>query len=124
MGNELAVAKRELTVFVNGKQRHVSVDPSTPLSTWLRSTLGLTGTKVGCGTGACGACTVMISRMDYETQVLTFFFFFFFFFCFFVLTGLSFFLFVVPGSDSFHCQRVSVSCECCRLLSRDYGGGF
>jgi len=43
---------------VNGEQREVSVDPSTPLLWVLREELKMTGTKYGCGIGACGACTV------------------------------------------------------------------
>jgi isoquinoline 1-oxidoreductase alpha subunit len=43
---------------VNGKQRTVHVDPETPLLWVLRDSLGLTGTKFGCGKGLCGACTV------------------------------------------------------------------
>lgn len=43
---------------VNGQQREVEVDPDTPLLWVLRESLGLTGTKFGCGMGACGACTV------------------------------------------------------------------
>jgi len=44
--------------FVNGKPVQVDVDPSTPLLWVLRESLGLTGTKFGCGMALCGACTV------------------------------------------------------------------
>jgi isoquinoline 1-oxidoreductase alpha subunit len=47
-----------LTLNVNGKPRSVDADPSTPLLWVLRDTLGLTGTKFGCGMALCGACTV------------------------------------------------------------------
>ena len=43
---------------VNGRRQHVDADPATPLLWILRDTLGLTGTKFGCGVGVCGACTV------------------------------------------------------------------
>jgi len=43
---------------VNGQPREVAVDPSTPVLWVLREELKLTGTKYGCGIGACGACTV------------------------------------------------------------------
>ncbi len=43
---------------VNGKPVTVDVDPETPLLWVLRDTLGLTGTKYGCGMALCGACTV------------------------------------------------------------------
>ena len=43
---------------VNGKTVEVDVDPETPLLWVLRDTLGLTGTKFGCGMALCGACTV------------------------------------------------------------------
>ena len=45
---------------VNGKALSVDADPSTPLLWALRDSLGLTGTKFGCGVAACGACTVHI----------------------------------------------------------------
>ena len=45
---------------VNGHTQQVEVDPVTPLLWVLRDTLGLTGTKYGCGIGQCGACTVHI----------------------------------------------------------------
>ena len=46
---------------VNGKERSVDVDPETPLLWVLRDTLGLTGTKFGCGMALCGACTVHLN---------------------------------------------------------------
>ena len=45
---------------VNGHPQEVDVDPGTPLLWVLRDTLGLTGTKYGCGIAQCGACTVHI----------------------------------------------------------------
>jgi isoquinoline 1-oxidoreductase alpha subunit len=45
---------------VNGKVHQVNVDPRTPLLWVLRDTLGMTGTKYGCGVAQCGACTVHI----------------------------------------------------------------
>jgi isoquinoline 1-oxidoreductase alpha subunit len=46
------------TLTVNGQRHDIDVDPSTPLLWVLRDTLGLTGTKFGCGVAQCGACTV------------------------------------------------------------------
>ena len=45
---------------INGKTIDVDAEPDTPLLWVLRDTLGLTGTKFGCGAGLCGACTVHI----------------------------------------------------------------
>ena len=47
-----------LSLDVNGARRDVDVSPDMPLLWVLRDTLGLTGTKFGCGLGQCGACTV------------------------------------------------------------------
>jgi aerobic-type carbon monoxide dehydrogenase small subunit (CoxS/CutS family) len=45
---------------VNGQQRSVNVPAEMPLLWVLRDTLGLTGTKYGCGMALCGACTVLL----------------------------------------------------------------
>jgi aerobic-type carbon monoxide dehydrogenase small subunit (CoxS/CutS family) len=45
---------------VNGRSHDVDVEPRTLLSDLLRHELGLTGTKVGCEHGVCGACTVQL----------------------------------------------------------------
>lgn len=50
-----------LTIKVNGAQHSVDVDGDTPLLWVLRDTLGLTGTKFGCGIAQCGACTVFLN---------------------------------------------------------------
>ena len=47
-------------ISVNGKSYEVDVEPDSPLLWVLRDTIGLTGTKYGCGIAQCGACTVHI----------------------------------------------------------------
>ena len=59
---------------VNGRQQTVDVPAEMPLLWVLRDTLNLKGTKLGCGVGACGACTVHINgepRRACQTQVST-----------------------------------------------------
>jgi isoquinoline 1-oxidoreductase alpha subunit len=50
-----------ITITVNGEARSLDVDRDTPLLWAIRDTLGLTGTKFGCGISACGACTVHVN---------------------------------------------------------------
>ena len=50
-----------INLRVNGATRAVDADPAIPLLWALRDLLGLTGTKYGCGIGACGACTVHLN---------------------------------------------------------------
>ena len=50
-----------ISFTVNGRPRTVTDDPDTPLLWVLRDTLGMTGTKFGCGIAQCGACTVHIN---------------------------------------------------------------
>ena len=49
-----------ITLFVNGEQQSIVVEPLESLLSVLRERLHLTGTKEGCGTGYCGACTVLV----------------------------------------------------------------
>ncbi len=49
------------TFKLNGKPVTVNVDPATPILWTLRDTLGMTGTKFGCGAALCGACTVHLN---------------------------------------------------------------
>ena len=48
------------TLNINGKALDANADPSTPLLWVIRDTLGMTGTKFGCGAALCGACTVLL----------------------------------------------------------------
>ena len=52
--------KIKIDLTVNGERHQVQVDPRTTLVEFLRESLHLTGTKEGCGTGDCGACTVLV----------------------------------------------------------------
>jgi isoquinoline 1-oxidoreductase subunit alpha len=49
-----------LSLTINGKSHNVDVEPDTPLLWVIRDTIGMTGTKYGCGIAQCGACTVHI----------------------------------------------------------------
>src|SRR5262249_33301029 len=55
-----APANTMTTLTVNGRAQTLDVAPDTPVLWALRDTLGLTGTKFGCGAALCGACTVHI----------------------------------------------------------------
>ncbi|KAH7488230.1 hypothetical protein PRIC1_007652 [Phytophthora ramorum] len=59
--------RRNLLLYVNGQRLQIpekDVRPEQTLLQFLRNDLGLPGTKLGCGEGGCGACTVMVSRFD------------------------------------------------------------
>ncbi len=55
---------------VNGQQKEVTADPSTPLLWVLREDLKMTGTKYGCGIAACGACTVHVAGIATRSCVV------------------------------------------------------
>ena len=52
--------KRTISFVLNGETVHTEIEPHLTLIQLLREKLGLTGTKDGCGTGDCGACTVLL----------------------------------------------------------------
>ena len=53
--------KMDIVVTVNGRKYQASVEPRLLLSDFLRDTIGLTGTHVGCEHGVCGACTILVN---------------------------------------------------------------
>ena len=55
------MAKKSITFKVNGKEVSVDVTPGEMLVDVLRDKLGLTGTKVGCREGECGACSIILN---------------------------------------------------------------
>ena len=59
-----------ITLTVNGQPHTVDVEPDTPLLWVIRDTLGMTGTKFGCGISACGACTVHLNGRAVRTCTL------------------------------------------------------
>jgi aerobic carbon-monoxide dehydrogenase small subunit len=58
---EKIMAKVNITLYINGDTYPVAVEPSRTLAEVLREDLNLIGTKIGCETGDCGACTVLIN---------------------------------------------------------------
>jgi aerobic-type carbon monoxide dehydrogenase small subunit (CoxS/CutS family) len=54
--------EEKISFNLNGKRTEIMTDPDQTLLWVLRNQLGLTGTKFGCGSGFCGACTVLINR--------------------------------------------------------------
>lgn len=52
--------KLDLNLTINGRQRELTVQPNWTLLEAVRVGLGLTGTKEGCGTGDCGACSMLV----------------------------------------------------------------
>ena len=57
------------TLNINGKDTLVEADPATPILWALRDTLGMTGTKFGCGAAQCGACTVHLDGVAIRSCV-------------------------------------------------------
>jgi carbon-monoxide dehydrogenase small subunit len=62
-----AGATRPLTTTVNGEARSAQVEPRLLLVHFLRETLSLTGTHIGCDTTSCGACTVLLDGVPVKS---------------------------------------------------------
>jgi isoquinoline 1-oxidoreductase subunit alpha len=60
-----------ITLNINGEAQQLDVDGDTPLLWALRDAAGLTGTKFGCGIGACGACTVLLDGAVMRSCLIT-----------------------------------------------------
>ncbi|WP_310558463.1 2Fe-2S iron-sulfur cluster-binding protein [Flavobacterium sp.] len=52
-----------ITLFINKKKYTIEADPEMPLLWAIRDSIGLTGTKYGCGIGSCGACKVLVDNV-------------------------------------------------------------
>lgn len=59
-----------IELSINGHSHRVDVEPEMPLLWVLRNELGLTGSKYGCGIGACGACTVQVDGRAVRSCVM------------------------------------------------------
>jgi aerobic carbon-monoxide dehydrogenase small subunit len=57
----------KIAVTVNGARQEQDVEPRLLLAYYLRDTLGLTGTNVGCDTSSCGACTVLLDGVSVKS---------------------------------------------------------
>jgi aerobic-type carbon monoxide dehydrogenase small subunit (CoxS/CutS family) len=62
--------QKTISFSLNGQRVNLELDPSRTLLWVLRDTLGLTGTKYGCGEGLCGACTVIVDRQAVRSCTL------------------------------------------------------
>ena len=60
------MTKRNITVTVNGERRELAVEPHWTLLETVREQLSLTGSKEGCGTGDCGACSMILREPQDE----------------------------------------------------------
>ena len=59
----------KINFHLNGKPIKIDIDPSTRLLDVLRIRLHMTGVKEGCGEGACGACTVLVDGICYDSSL-------------------------------------------------------
>jgi isoquinoline 1-oxidoreductase subunit alpha len=63
--------EKSLPLHINGKEYFHEGDPEMPLLWYLRDVIRLTGTKYGCGTGNCGACTILIDGKAQRACVIS-----------------------------------------------------
>lgn len=65
------MGRKSFELIVNGKKRRIKADPDEPLLWILRDNLRLTGTKFGCGTGACGTCSVLLDGKVFRSCIIS-----------------------------------------------------
>lgn len=63
--------EENISFTLNGKQTKIKIDPSLNLLWVLRDQFGLTGTKYGCGSGFCGACTIILNKEAVRSCTMT-----------------------------------------------------
>lgn len=67
MSTDAPPATRPVSVTINGAPRSADVEPRTLLVHYIRESLGLTGTHIGCDTTSCGACTVLVDGVPMKS---------------------------------------------------------
>jgi len=60
----------QISMTVNGKLNSADVEPRVLLVDFIRETLGLTGTKIGCDTGQCGTCTIQVNGRSVKSCLM------------------------------------------------------
>ncbi len=60
----------EKTFNINGESKRIFIKPNETLLRVIREKLGLTGTKIGCENGDCGACTILINDIPYKSCMI------------------------------------------------------
>ena len=67
MSTQAPAAARPVNVTINGQARGATVEPRALLVHFIRESLGLTGTHIGCDTTSCGACTVLVDGVPMKS---------------------------------------------------------
>lgn len=69
--NNRGIMEKTIRFELNGKQEEILIDPGLTLLWVLRNRFGLTGTKYGCGIGACGSCTIIMNNEALRSCIMS-----------------------------------------------------